>query len=228
MTSKDSVAWRVKRMHLDSSALAEEELKTLNSTFGIEVEKLERLSFGLAIALDTRRYPGREEVIALQLDKARKDVAAAVRSIDSGLKALQKAKSQLDSVKFQSPILHIPQFKRNLNSRDQLIAAIESAESYKRFLESAVRSNLVTSDEVSDRRQLRDERRGTVCKFIFEFWSELGRNVSYTTDPITSERIGPLISFVNAIIPMITDPPAQLSGESIKFEIDIFNARHID
>ena len=88
-----------------------------------------------------------------------------------------------------------------------------------------MREGLITSKEISDKRRLRDERRRIACKFIFAFWQESGRPLSYSTDPITSVRGSPLVEYVNAVVACISDPPSQLTGETIKFKIEEFKAR---
>lgn len=57
---------------------------------------------------------------------------------------------------------------------------------------------------------------------IFKLWTEIGRPLTFTTDPITSQRGGPLIAFVNAVVQCITEPASTLTGEAIKTEIERF------
>lgn len=224
MISKDSVPWRVLEMSLDKGALTDGQIEELVTRFSLSKDDLMRLSFGLAIALDPQRYLGREETKSAQATKGRRDVEAAAKLLDTAIKALLRAKAQIETVRFKSPIPHIAALSKNINDRRTLDTAITEATSYRRFLDAALRDNLITSSDVSDKRRLRDERRRIVCKFIFESWMESGRSLSYTTDPITSERVGPLVAFVNAIVPYVTDPPTQLNGEAIKVEIDEFRA----
>ncbi|WP_299641412.1 hypothetical protein [uncultured Ruegeria sp.] len=73
--------------------------------------------------------------------------------------------------------------------------------------------------DAQDKQRTRDDRRSVVLWQIFEFWERIGRRVSYNTDGVTSERRGPLVDFVNAVVPLLSNPPATISGETIRNEI---------
>lgn len=66
-------------------------------------------------------------------------------------------------------------------------------------------------------------RRTVLCVTIFNLWLDLGRTISYTTDPVSQQRTGPLIEFVRDIIFCLSDPATRHNGEAIKREIDAFN-----
>lgn len=69
--------------------------------------------------------------------------------------------------------------------------------------------------EKADKRHVKDKRRKDVLGSIFSSWHRVGRQLSCTTDPETSERHGPLIDFANAVVACVTDPSSTLSGEMI-------------
>lgn len=74
-----------------------------------------------------------------------------------------------------------------------------------------------------DKRDARDWRRRYVVFSCCYIWRDAGHRVSYTTDPSSvsgSTRKGPLIDFVNAVVRLVTDPPDELSPETIRREID--------
>jgi hypothetical protein len=45
-------------------------------------------------------------------------------------------------------------------------------------------------------------------------------SVSYTTEPTTSARTGELFEFVNSIVACVTDPVAQISGSTLRKDLD--------
>jgi hypothetical protein len=73
-----------------------------------------------------------------------------------------------------------------------------------------------------DKRRIRDHRRAMVCARIFEVWRSAGRSLSYTTDPLTSERQGRLVDFVNAVVACVSEPSGSLDGETIRKDLDGF------
>jgi hypothetical protein len=62
---------------------------------------------------------------------------------------------------------------------------------------------------------LPDRRRRGVLLGIKSFLERNDRRLGYTTDPHTSERKGPLVDFVNAVVECVTDPPTPLSPHTI-------------
>ncbi|MGR3702789.1 MAG: hypothetical protein ACU0A4_11925 [Paracoccaceae bacterium] len=68
-----------------------------------------------------------------------------------------------------------------------------------------------------DKRRNRDERRRAVLMVIFDIWHYAGRNVSVTSQD--TSRGGPLVDFSRAVVRCITDPPYELSGETVWQEI---------
>ena len=47
------------------------------------------------------------------------------------------------------------------------------------------------------------------------FWDGVGRKLTFTTNHPDSKRVGDLVDFVNSVVGCVTDPPAQLGGETI-------------
>jgi hypothetical protein len=81
--------------------------------------------------------------------------------------------------------------------------------------EIAKRPELFLKLEPVDRRVLHDRRRNDVLSAIFQAWVETGRKVSFTTDPVTSKRGGPLVMFTQDVCAKLTDPPTEIGGETI-------------
>lgn len=92
------------------------------------------------------------------------------------------------------------------------------------FTRSPFANDLAIYTEHPDKRRTYDIRREIVCTGIFNVWDEAGRPLSFTTDPITSRRGGPLPEFVNTVVACITEPSSTLSGEAIRTEIDRYKS----
>jgi len=68
-------------------------------------------------------------------------------------------------------------------------------------------------------------RREYVVRSCCYVWEDAGRKVTYTTvshEPGEPQRRGELVEFVNAVVPLVTDPPTTLSVETIRRDIDLF------
>lgn len=96
----------------------------------------------------------------------------------------------------------------------------------------AVRQTLATPGAAAiisprDRRKVMDQHRRFVVETCCYAWIDAGRPVTYTTASDGSgsgQRRGPLLSFLDAVIAMVSDPPAKISGETLRKDIDQFKA----
>jgi len=223
--SKDSVAWRLNPLMDDQGALSMEQVADLSNRHGFPVPDVEKLSIGLSIALDPARYLVRDESKEFLRDKAVKEVQALAVELEKAEVALAAIRSRLDSIIFKSP----SPMKFLPNPADphlaSLNATVASVTAIKKFLLMMAREQLLTMRDMPDKRRLKDERLRIVCFFIFDFWQDHGRKLSYTTDPGTSGRGGALIDFVNGVIGCISDPAGSLGGEAIKTQIEYFKTR---
>lgn len=78
--------------------------------------------------------------------------------------------------------------------------------------------------EPEDKRGRRDNKRRAVLDRIFAFWSEQGRPLTVTTDPVKSERKGALLEFTNAVVVRVSEPPTPLSPETIVKDLKQYKA----
>lgn len=79
-----------------------------------------------------------------------------------------------------------------------------------------------------DKRKVMDKRRQYVVESCCHVWLDGGRPLTYTTVSDGSkrgQRHGPLIEFIQAVVRMITQPSRELSGETIRVDIDHFRAK---
>lgn len=86
----------------------------------------------------------------------------------------------------------------------------------------------VSYSGMPDRRKTRDLRREIVCWTTFNFWEENGRKLGYTSDLVRDARGGPLIDFINSIVACMTEPSTTISGETLKMDIEKYNAFRIE
>lgn len=225
MITKDSVGWRVRLYTEDEGALTDAQIQQLGTDHGLDIDTLQTLSIGLTIALDPQRQLMRDEMKPLQEARADKEVEAAINELEAALKKLMSVRAKIEAVRFKSLFVYTGAPNASIAQRVDFDLAIADVASFRRYLAVMLRGGLISFREISDKRRVKDERRRVVCWFIFKFWQENGRKLSYTTDPDTSERTGPLVEFVNSIVACISDPPGKISGETIKSEIDAFKAR---
>jgi hypothetical protein len=229
MNPRESISWKVQDFGRDDP-LNGDQIASLSEEFGLDEAALEELSRGLRTVLNPRLGYNRDEVDRTELKTSQK--AKAVREVEKAIKELSAAERKLfcarellGPVRFENLFAHgiapNPATERLRNFAE----SVAEITSFRKFLEAAVRSDLVTYAEIPDKRRARDDRRWLVCEYLFSFWEESGRNVSYTTDSVTSERGGALVNFVNAVVHCISDPPGQLSGSAIKSEIEGFKNR---
>lgn len=222
MKTKDTVAWKVKTFAEEEGAIPNDRITQLSAKFDLGTEHLDGLSVGLTIALHPDRYLGREEIKSLQRERAQRAIEDAVTDLGAATKKLSRVSDRINAISFKPMFSYLELPKPEAAHLQNLERCIADIANLKKFLLTMSRGNAVSSKNVPDKRFLRDERRRIVCKFIFESWEESGRVLSYTTDPLTSDRGGPLLEFVNAVVECITDPPGQLGGEAIKTELEAF------
>ena len=160
----------------------------------------------------------------LQRERGVKEVEAALADILGAERRLLQARGRLADVAFQHPFPGTGMPNPAVERLEALVRAGQSLQQIRVFLEAALRNGAVRWNKPADKRKLRDERRRLLCRTLFEFWLNSGRGVSYTSNPVTNKREGPLLSFVNDVVRLVTDPPMQLNGDTIKEEIEAYEA----
>lgn len=212
------VRWRMNKAE-GFVALNPDQFQSLGMQFGLSREDLSVLSFALGRALDPKVRSR-----TLFIDEIGKEGKAAftsaMRSIEQAVKHLKSARKQLRLLDISTPVgpdTYISPYQ------DLFAALMESAAlaelARRRFQKAVVHGMpLQTRERASDRHR-GDARRRVVCLAIIRFWDSIGRQVSYTTDPIGSQRKGQLVEFINAVVGCVTEPRASLGGETIAREI---------
>lgn len=101
------------------------------------------------------------------------------------------------------------------NLRDALVHLQQVQDGLQRTLK---RPGTVRLD-IPDKRRVSDGRREAVLFSVFVTWGEAGRPLTYTTEPLSSNRVGPLIEFTNAVVRCVTEPSKPLPPRMIQKEL---------
>jgi hypothetical protein len=216
-----SVPWKVGK-YGKTGPFDDEQINTIAVKFDLRIDDLRRLSGYLGIVL----HPS-QNLTSISRSKAAaraaKEVQRAYKEIESAITGVNSAIVRLERVQPDSgdPAAAVERFRQAMIlplkiSLGQLGAAREGIDEVFKGSQGAL---LIAPD---DKRRLHDRRRELVLRAIFRFWANAGRKLTFTTDPLTSERHGPLIDFANAVVACVTDPPGTLKAEAIVAEIRKF------
>lgn len=205
-------------------ALTADEIDRIATRFDLPREDIATLSRDLAVALNKVERPisvalPRETAIK-RAQKAMRDAAEDVLfASDRMVRGIERLEA-LDT-----------EAAGNREGAARLTALMADYERVLRDIETLHRRLRLLAEtpdvaldlQPADKRKIPDLRRGQVLACLFAFWSEAGRPLSITTDPIdNSRRTGALVEFVNALVRCLTDPSAELSGDTVFKELMSF------
>lgn len=218
-----SVPWKVQRYGVDGP-LADAQISSVAAEFFFEFDDLRKLSGYLGIAL----HPSQNLIsvsrsiavarAAKEIQRARNEIETAIRVVSSAILRLERVQSVSggpDEAQRLQQAMVLP-LQASLS---QLSVARSEMEKGSKRPEEVL---LIAPD---DKRRLHDRRREHILRALFHFWADSGRNLTFTTDPLTSERRGPLIAFVNAVVACVTEPPNTLKAETIVAELRKFRGK---
>jgi hypothetical protein len=219
--------WRL-QAYDRAGPLTTSQIYVLAKRFGLEIASLAKLSKYLGHVLNPSENV---HVIPASPSKAKQaaksDVAYARRQLKEMRAKLSAMIDRLSSLTFEdhddeSP--HSPQYAKMLIDLQDSLESVTQAEATLQSLDGPT-SGLVKWEPL-DRRELHDRRRNEVLAAIFQFWVDAGRKISFTTDPLTSKRGGELVSFAQAVCACLTDPPTEITAETIVKQIRQKNKLH--
>jgi hypothetical protein len=220
---KSSVAWRL-GPYVRTGILSDTQIAELSSRFGFTIDEVQELSRSLGFVLDPEayRYPVPfKPSVARQ--RAARVMAASEKDILSAQVRISKALTHLQPVAVDRR--DNPEEAKLLEAVwDHLRAAFDHIGKAQTAL-GALKENPNASLHMAptDKRLAVDFRRQAVVFFIVYFLQSHGRDFGYTShDRNADRRTGPLIDFVNAIVPLITDPPSTLKAETVIKDISKF------
>jgi hypothetical protein len=204
-------------------ALTPDQIASLSDRFDLPEAALQGFAVDLGMALNPPPPAFGILPVFMAKEKTLDEFAGLQRDLDRARSALEKACRRFDHIAFGGESETHPHRDRNSLVRDAVLEALIKLNE----AEQEIRTIDYPEDKVEhpDFRTVgprEDVRRRWVLRAIFLFWQSLGRPLGFTTDPITSKRHGELIDFTQAVIRCISDPPGELSAETIVKEISAF------
>lgn len=226
--TKNTIPWRLRTSRKSRiGALSPEKISELATNFHLDISAFEKLSLNLDIALSPQLHISQPEFRQAKVKKGVQEVYSTIKALHAAEDNIKAAINLLENVDFINPLPIINKNDILDHHFDKIHKSIEHIQDIIKFLDTMAKNNLVMSLDVPDKRRVRDVRREIVCVSIFSFWSEIGRKLTYTTDPVTSRRVGELFEFVNAVVECISEPPSRLNTETIKLELENYKTNII-
>ncbi|MCV2867428.1 hypothetical protein OEW28_02170 [Defluviimonas sp. WL0002] len=223
--TRDSVSWKVfTERSAQTGALEEEDIRRLCQSHDIDEQHMRQLSRELLSTFGPELHLYQPELATDRQRVGQKKLSRAIDLVRSAEGKLHEASRLLSDIGFANPFANagVP------NPRDQRLqqfdAAIATISECNEFYVRMEQARSARYRATPDARKAADVRREILCVTLFNLWQTLGRNLTYTTDPLSGVRSGPLIEFVNDVVQCLTDPPARLNGEAIKRELEDFRA----
>lgn len=197
----------------------------LASSHGIDQGLIRELARSIRRSLTENLSHLQTENFGVRINKGASEVGKAIRHIEAAQKQLLKVEEILSQIEFGALISTNNPLVTSSEEQSNHLAAVEALEGFKVQLDKMVAEQKVIFKGIPDKRRMRDLRRELICADIFRLWEQVGRKVSSTTNPLISEREGPLIAFVNDIVALVTEPSTRLSGETIHSDIARYRNR---
>lgn len=223
-----SAPWRI-AAYGDDGALSEADLKALAERFDLPEPVLQRMSRELGYCLDEE-----SEVTLVEVNK-RIAVDRAVPDLETAAGKVRRVEADLRAIEaILAPLSHY--FAENKADANLLASAQaragqlrEAASELYKAIDRVTRTPGAAADMAPrDKRKVWDKRRQYVVETCCHAWRDAGRALTYSTradTPDPDRRRGALVEFIQAIVAKVTDPPRELSGETLRKDIDRFKAR---
>ncbi|SDE73484.1 hypothetical protein [Ruegeria marina] len=215
---RKTMNWKVQQFGPEG-ALSKEQQSKLGLDHDIDVGELAHLSQTLAFALSPRTVTTRISTVIRQMNKGPEELELALQDLRRAERYLLKGSIRLSRLRIAYPALEKQVSDPNLLYRGKLYDALATVELLNTLLARSAGKFGVSALDEPDKRRVRDERRSVVLRQIFDFWDQIGRPVTISSDGSSSERSGPLVKFVNSVVRYSTDPQGTLNGETIWSEI---------
>ena len=214
----------------EEGALTGEQVASLCERHDFDEVHLGKLSLQIAKVLSKRLSLSQPELGSSRIDKGVREARKLLKSLETAERKLQEATMVLEKLKFKDPFAYIGRD----NPANAYLANFQKScaqvDEFRSYVSTMAEHQLIFSTGTPDKRRMRDERRRMICTAIFNVWEENGGKVSYTTetDKEKNQRVGPLIDFINSVVVCITDPITELSGETIRSEIDWYRSNKVE
>lgn len=196
-----------------------EQVHRLAKDADLSESDIDALSQSLAYALSDRFFPRGVTKVAKQMAKGPSELEKLIRELRHAEARLHRAIELYSNVQVQFPAVKRGVSDPNIHHRAALDTALRSVQRINQSLARSAKKDSAHFTGDPDKRRSKDERRSAVLFAIFDIWQAAGRKVTISTIGSSSERTGPLVDFTNAVVRCVTDPPTNLSGETIRSEI---------
>lgn len=221
--TRNTLAWKLlEESEPPNDALGDTAIQILASTHAIDEEILRELSRRLRPLLSPELKLSQPELSPARRKAGQKKLARANDLIRSAEAKMREASRILGDVGFSNSFAHVGlpnPANRHLKEFEAAITALQECSQFFKVMEKNEQAQWLL---IPDVRKAFDVRRTIVCVTIFNLWLDLERKLTYTSDPVSGERTGPLIEFINDVVQHLTFPPERLSGQAIKRELDDF------
>ena len=207
-----SVPWRI-GVSSPTGALTTAQIAELAGRFEIGIEGLKHLSWRLESVLEPRQHLN---LVAVDSRKVRKQ---GNDRLTETLSRLGRADDLLEDSSRALQDLYIDRWSEpeNAEALGHVMKRLGLVICRLAQAHCALEAIQRTASRMApwDKRAIRDRRRGPVLDAIFKTWKDHGPSRSYTSDPVTGERSGPLLDFVEAVTAYVTDPSTPVSQDTV-------------
>ncbi len=225
MATKDSVPWRVSAgAAAETGALSRGQIFVLASMHRVPADQLLTFSRKLQSFLKSDFDPRIHEELPPKVPKGGREALKAAKHLAAAGRELDKAQAILEQLHFRDMYGHTGRPNPAEKYRQDLLEAVAAVRAFERFVKVMERERYVVFKGTPDARAIRDLRREAVCFTAFGLWSDLDRPLTYTTDPLTSERGGKLFSFIQDVVSCVTEPMSLPSDAALRADLERFKA----
>lgn len=225
MVKRSSPTKWIMQQETADGPLNDTQIQQLAADFDLPRDSLRDLSSALAGCLSGRIVSRGILKVVKQMERGPSDLDKLIKELRQAQVRLSSASALYSEIEVQYPKVGRSKDDPNTVYRSMLRNALNDVSLLSETLaRGAVKYGVHFTGE-PDKRRNRDYCRTAILGCIFDTWHAAGRNVSLTTNPVTSERTGPLVDFTNAIVRCITDPVSEIKGETIWKEVQSWRER---
>lgn len=227
---KCSMSWKL-GSYGERGALSDDMIESLAERFDLPTKLVRELSVLLGNCLNN------DDDIAINLTEVRRSQAiergqkhlkTLLREAKRGTITAQELRNALGTLS-----TYFASTPNDAELLPQMLDKLETATTFTQDINDDIRHIFETpgaAAEMSprDKRFSRDKRRQYIVESCCYIWKDAGRPLTYTTysdGRPGGQRQGPLITFIQSVVKMITEPGQILSGETIRVDIDDFRDR---
>ncbi|WP_081508438.1 hypothetical protein [Roseovarius mucosus] len=199
--------------------LNDTQIQQFAADFDLPRDSLRKLSSALGGCLSGRIVSRGILKVVKQMEMGPSELEKLIKELRQAQVRLSRASALYSEIEVQYPKVGRSKDNPNIVFRLMLENALRDVSVLSGTLARAAVKYGVHFTGEPDKRRNRDYRRTVILGCIFDTWHAADKNVSLTTNSVTSERTGPLVDFTNAIVRCITDPVSEIKGETIWKEV---------